>query len=419
MPGEIENSKGQWEEWIFDTYSLDWDSRICSPCMSHAVCEGKTTINLDDGYWRLNTNSTTLIHCPNVDACLGGYEPQNQFPVKWATGYDGYLCTQWAVLDDVKYQPLSNFQWSKWPNSAFNLIRIIGVVFLATVFLSLLIYINLRKRKENQMSILFRILTNYIHLISASMSFSVKIPTNFSDMFSQFDRVSSPDETFFSFDWFIEDYEIKAFAPSNSLFKLFLYLLLPVVLIAAIALSLVCLKYFIPLVARGKSFDLKRAIVVSMVCVVFLFHPTLTIESLSVFTWNKVDEGDSRMTHHMEYSWYSFDHLKWWLLVGLPILVVWVFGCPLIAFLILTKERNHLDDWRVKKYFLVIYQGLRKDTYYWEFVNTFRKFLILAISALMNSLSINYRLALSVGKFLSYSNRFSLTHILDTNTERA
>jgi len=81
-----------------------------------------------------------------------------------------------------------------------NLIRIIGVVLAAIAFLALLIYINLRKRRENQMSILFRILTNYIHLISASMSFSVKVPSNFSNMFSQFDRISSPDETFFSFD---------------------------------------------------------------------------------------------------------------------------------------------------------------------------------------------------------------------------
>ena len=110
------------------------------------------------------------------------------------------------------------------------------------------------------------------------------------------------------------------------------------------------------------------------------------------------------MTHHMEYSWYSFDHLRWWLFVGLPILVVWVFGCPLVAFIILTKKRNDLDDWSVKKYFLVIYQGLRKETYYWEFVNTFRKFLILSISSLLNSYSINYRLMASIGivPFLIY-----------------
>ena len=249
------------------------------------------------------------------------------------------------------------------------------------------------------MSILFRILTNYIHLISASMSFNVKVPSSFSDMFSQFDRVSSPDETFFSFDWFIEDYEIKAFAPTNSLFKLFLYLLLPIILIAAITLSLVWLKYIISLVSERNNFDLKRSIIVSMVWIVFLFHPTLTIESLSVFTWSKVNEGDYRMTHHMEYSWYSFDHLRWWLFVGLPILVVWVFGCPLIAFIILTKKRHHLDDWSVKKYFLVIYQGLRKETYYWEFVNMFRKFLILSISSLLNSYSVNYIIMSSLSKF--------------------
>jgi len=91
------------------------------------------------------------------------------------------------------------------------------------VFLGILIYINVRKKKENQFSILLRILTNYIHLISTTLSFNIEVPDSFTSIFSQFESVGSPNETFFSFDCFVDDYQIRLFAPSNSLFKLFLY----------------------------------------------------------------------------------------------------------------------------------------------------------------------------------------------------
>jgi len=80
------------------------------------------------------------------------------------------------------------------------MIRVIGVVILAMAFLCLLVFVNLRKKKENQVSILFRIMTNYIHLITSAMTFEIQIPDEFSKIFSQTNRVGSANETFFSFD---------------------------------------------------------------------------------------------------------------------------------------------------------------------------------------------------------------------------
>ena len=175
-------------------------------------------------------------------------------------------------------------------------------------------------------------------------------------------------------------------------------MLLPIILILFISLGILILKFIRHAINPESSFDLKRAIVVSLIGIIFLFHPTLTSESLSVFLCNQIDENDYRMTHYMEYKCYSSEHLLWATLVGLPILIVWVFGSPLIAFIILTKNRHKLDDWSVKKYFLIIYQGLKPEVYYWEFVNTFRKFAILAINSLMNSISVNYKLLASIGE---------------------
>jgi hypothetical protein len=285
----------------------------------------------------------------------------------------------------------------KCPDPLVNVIRTVGVIILALIFLCILIFINVKKKKENQFSILLRIFTNYIHLISTTFAFSVQMPSNFSDMFTQIDKVTSPNETFFSFDCFIEDYQIKVFAPSNSLFKLFLYFFLPIILFIGIGLALAIIKLFVSW--RGKEFDLRRALGVSMIGIIFLFHPTITIQSLNVFQCNQVDDNDYRMTKHLEYKCYSGDHLLWASLIGIPNLTVWVIGCPIFALIMITRHRKNLDDWTIKKYFLILYQGLRPRAYYWEFVNTFRKILILLFSVILYSFPISYRIIVAIGKY--------------------
>jgi hypothetical protein len=159
---------------------------------------------------------------------------------------------------------------------------------------------------------------------------------------------------------------------------------------------------------RNKEFDLRRALGVSMICIIFLFHPTITIQSLNVFQCKQVDEGDIRMTKHMEFKWYSADHMMWAALIGLPNLAIWVIGCPLFALFVIIQHRNNLDDWKIKKYFLILYQGLKPKIFYWEFFNTFRKFTILLLSLMMDSLSISYKIFTVVSKPL-------LTHSCNGN----
>jgi len=110
---------------------------------------------------------------------------------------------------------------------------------------------------------------------------------------------------------------------------------------------------------------------------------------------------------NMNYVCYSADHLRWILYTGLPMLVIWVLGMPLIVFIILFRNRKDLDNPAVKKYFLMLYQGLRKETFYWELVNTLRKFLIVGFNVFLSTYSPNYRILGAIGKELImyfYSN---------------
>ena len=205
-------------------------------------------------------------------------------------------------MDGDKYQLLTNFECTKCPNPIFNMIIVIGLMILVLLFLGVIIVVNIRKKSENQFSILLRIFTNYLHMVSLSMSFDADIPAAFTLVFTQFDKFGSLNGTLFSFDCFIEDYDIKAFSPSNLLFKSFLLALLPLMLMVLVFSILLIMKLITYIAFKENKYDFVRYIVVSTICIIFLLHPTLTLESLRLFQCIEIDDGVYRMRQHMDYD---------------------------------------------------------------------------------------------------------------------
>ena len=77
-------------------------------------------------------------------------------------------------------------------------------------------------------------------------------------------------------------------------------------------------------------------------------------------------------------------------------LILWVIGCPLVALIILIKFRKNLDNEVVKRYFLILYQGLKPEVFYWEFVNTLRKILMPLVNILLSRAKVFYRITSAV-----------------------
>lgn len=48
------------------------------------------------------------------------------------------------------------------------------------------------------------------------------------------------------------------------------------------------------------------------------------------------------------------------------------------------------------KYYLVLYQGLKKDRYYWEFINIIRKVVVLVINVSISDSMIFYKAAAGI-----------------------
>ena len=74
------------------------------------------------------------------------------------------------------------------------------VILIAFAYLLVLIITTIRKKKENQTSILLRIMTNYLQLIAAAYSFNLKFPDSFVEIFGSVEIVGASSDAFLSFD---------------------------------------------------------------------------------------------------------------------------------------------------------------------------------------------------------------------------
>ena len=146
-------------------------------------------------------------------------------------------------------------------------------------FFMFTIILNVRKTEESQFSVLLRILTNYLQLITTTMSMSLSYPSTLTSILGPITRLGGSSETFLSFDCFATDYEIKGPFESNSILKLFLLAFLPIVLFIIVAL----IWLIIYAINRKYVKNLTRNLVISGISIVFLLHPKLTQQSINAF----------------------------------------------------------------------------------------------------------------------------------------
>lgn len=180
---------------------------------------------------------------------------------------------------DVKYERINDFECSKCPNAIWNAFQVIGTILLVLCFFIFMVIINVRKTEESELSVLLRILTNYLQLITASTSMTNNYPSILIAFTIPVRMFGGSTDAFLSFDCFIQDTDIKFVFNSNPIFKLFLLQLLPVVLFSIMLLMWVSVKFFKPEWVK----DLPRNLVISFITIVFLLHPKMTEKSLNIF----------------------------------------------------------------------------------------------------------------------------------------
>ena len=66
-------------------------------------------------------------------------------------------------------------------------------------------------------------------------------------------------------------------------------------------------------------------------------------------------------------------HFTYMLILGLPQIVLYALGLPLLTYVFLFRHRNHLDKPVVKFRYGLFFSGFRKEKYYWECIVALRK----------------------------------------------
>ena len=103
-------------------------------------------------------------------------------------------------MNGNKYQKISTYRCSKCPDPILNGLLVMLVMLFAFAFLLVLTITTIRKKKENQTSILLRIMANYLQLIAAAYSFNLKFPEGFAEIFGSIEIVGASSDAFLSFD---------------------------------------------------------------------------------------------------------------------------------------------------------------------------------------------------------------------------
>ena len=93
-----------------------------------------------------------------------------------------------------------------------------------------------------------------------------------------------------------------------------------------------------------------------------------------------LDKGFYGITDDLVIQCWSSTHVLYSLALAVPSLIVWGFGIPLYAWIILAKYKEDLDLIEIREKYGFLYNGYKKNFYFWESVNMYRKIWVIFIS---------------------------------------
>ena len=100
------------------------------------------------------------------------------------------------------------------------------------------------------------------------------------------------------------------------------------------------------------------------------------------FSWFQVDD-ESRILEDLEIKCWDSSHTKHSIIFAIPSILVWGFGIPIFAQVVLYKHRAEIDDIEIREKYGFLCNGYKKKYYYWESVNMYRKIIIILISVFL------------------------------------
>ena len=354
------------------TYNLRAGAE-CLACPTGAICEGGSSISAASGYWRAEPDSDTFFACPNPDACVE--EDETTVSQNCQTGYSGNLCQSCSE----GFSRSATNECRQCLDRAKNTGLIAGLAVAVCLVLVIITASNINGafKEQSITSIYFKILLNYIQVVSLTISFNLSWPYLVKKMFEVQGQTAGSSDQLLSVDCFLQG-KIKAFYA-----KLIILALVPAVCLLFSAL-------FWVIWGKAKQCEyVKEKLVGSIVVQLFFFQPTIIKYNFSLFNCTEITPGDYYVTEDMSIKCWDRNHQLYVLAVAVPSIAVWCIAFPLVLLYFLYKNRQDLADVSEKLKYGFLYKGFKPSQFYWEFVIMLKKMMIISSSVFLKNVSIS------------------------------
>jgi len=377
------------------TFSLD-PAQPCNTCPAHVICFGNFTMVPEAGYWRPDPMLNLFFACPNPDSCIGS---STIAPISLtglcASGYSGNLCS----VCTSGYSANGRHECSLCPSFTANVIVSLLIVLTALSLGACAIVISIRgaSRPRSELAIHLKIFMNYLQMVVVAASLNMNWPAFVSMFLNGQDTAGSVTEQLFSFDCILQKMDVESVFYT----KMEGNAVLPAVLLlfAGVIWSMISLCLRVT--------QISSKIIASLVMIIFILHPSLTKEMFSMFSCTELKPGELWLAADMSLRCWSWEHVKYALMVSISSIAVWIIGLPLLCLCLIYRYRNSLADPVTQLKFSFLYKGYQARWYFWEFVILYRKVALVCASVFLSTVSIMVQ-ALSVLAVLLISLFFQL-----------
>ncbi|EAR95786.2 transmembrane protein, putative (macronuclear) [Tetrahymena thermophila SB210] len=379
----------------------------CKPCPQEAYeCE-KDQIYLKQGYWR-NNNSLNIYYCNNrPENCEGSLKGNRNY---CSEGFVGALCESCDSYGSVwgqKYMKMGQFNCVPCVDAKSYYFIFPIIIFLILIVFYVVFSINNAIKISKQLSQAYyfkkigifnlgrsslRILSPFLakqlmHFLQISgliNSYKLALPSFFVVLTNV---ISQPITNFqYVLDCFFvpdqhsqlqSDGDSSAHQTTNTTIPLVFMRAIWNLCIPFIILLLVSIVYSILFCIKAVQYKHFYAYNGVFFLMIFL-QPNIVSSLISVVSCKTID-GISYIKSDSNYQCYTYEHVKYSLLILLPTLILWAFIIPLFILSRLIIQRNNLESISTRLKFGFLYQEFKSKYFYWEFIKSYKKILLVII----------------------------------------
>jgi hypothetical protein len=356
-------------------YSLT-PAQLCTPCPSEAICYGNNTMVPKEGAWRESSVTDLFFLCDIQEACLGSPGTVLMYTGECEVGYYGNLCNTCIV----GYTRIGKM-CVPCPKKEYNVLMLVSIGVLTAAGAVFMVWSAIRSAQspKSQLSIYFKVLVNYTQFMSQVVIMHLNWPTFSADFLRAQEVAGNTSTAMYAFDC------LSSSGNSNGLYfrKIVLITCLP---LAILGLS----SAYWGVVAKVKHDKeyLKKHLVTTVIVLYFMLHPSITSLSFSLLSCRELMPGEYWLNDALQIQCWKGEHLSHVLWYGIPCIIVWVFAVPISCLLFMRSRLNELESFENKFRFGFLWNGYKKERFYWEFAIIGRKIVTICAIIFIYNISV-------------------------------